>query len=197
MSTADRSDGSASWRRRLSSPTLRRRPSPGPPCTRTPDAGDDEAADSGQILLLTIAYAMIALSLVLVIASASAVHIERKQLLALADAAALDAADSIDLDLFYGGGSGPGAGWQPQDASDVAIPLTDSGVRESVAELLAIAPGASHLSGLTILDPTGTPDGTTAQVTLGAVARPPFIPWALIGWSDGIAMRVTSAARAS
>lgn len=154
-------------------------------------------------MLLTIAYAMIALSLVLVIASASAVHIERKQLLALADAAALDAADAIDLDLFYGDGggfygdgSGSEAGWQPGEASAVAIPLSDSAVRDAVAHHLADAPAAAGVSGLTILDPTGTTDGTTAQVSLGAVVRPPFIPWALVGWSDGIALRVTSSARA-
>jgi hypothetical protein len=36
----------------------------------------------------------------------------------------------------------------------------------------------------------------TARVTLTAVARPPFLPWALIGWSDGIALHATSDARA-
>lgn len=163
------------------------------PPSRVADRG---ASDAGQILLLTIAYALIALSLVLVIASASAVHIERKQLLALADAAALDAADAIDLDLFYSAGSGSGPGWQPRDTAGVSIPLSDSRVREAVAEHLAIARGAAEMPGLAILDPTGTPDGTTAEVTLGAVVRPPFIPWALIGWTDGIALRVTSYARA-
>lgn len=152
-------------------------------------------SDSGQIMLLSLAFALIALSLVLVIASASAVHIERKQLLALADAAALDAADAIDLDLFYEGGASATDG-QFDEQPAVSVPLSDSGVRDSVAGHLASAPSAAGLSGLTILEPTGSPDGSTAQVTLGAVARPPLIPWVLVGWSDGIALRVTASARA-
>jgi uncharacterized membrane protein len=147
-------------------------------------------------MLLTLAFALIALCLVLVIASASAVHIERKQLLALADAAALDAADAIDLDLFYEGGDQAAAGWRRGGITATAVPLSVPGVREAVALHLANAPSAVGLTGLTILEPTGTPDGTTATVTLGAVVRPPFIPWVLVGWSDGIAMRVTSSARA-
>ncbi len=154
-----------------------------------------EESDAGQILLLTLAYALIALSLVLVIASASAVHIERKQLLALADAAALDAADAIDLELFYGSGD-EAAGRRPDGVTALVVPLSNSGVRDAAAQHLAGAPSAAGLPGLAILEPTGTADGTTAQVTLGAVVRPPFIPWALVGWSDGIALRVTSSARA-
>ena len=157
------------------------------------------AGESGQIMLLTLAYALIALSLVLVIASASAVHLERKQLLALADGAALDAADAIDLDLFYGADeadsvlavSGDGAA-----GVGGVVPLSDDAVRRAVAQHIQLAPSAAGLSGLVVGEPTGSPDGVTAQVTLGAVARPPLIPWVLVGWSDGIALSVTSTARA-
>lgn len=166
---------------------------------RTADDGE-----SGQILLLTIAYGLLALALVLVLASASAVHIERKQLLALADAAALDAADAIDLDLFYGDGFSPeglpaltvGQGEGPSEGQGPAVPLTDATVRDAVAAHLAAAPAAAGLAGLGVGEPTGTPDGVTAQVTLTAVARPPFLPWAIVAWSDGIALRATTTARA-
>jgi hypothetical protein len=137
-------------------------------------------------MILALAYALIALALVLVIASASAVHIERKQLLALADAAALDAADAVDLDLFYGDHPAPRG----------SVPLTDSSVRSAVQRHFAQAPSAAGLSGLAISEPTGTPDGITAEVSLRATARPPFVPWALIGWADGIPLHVTSSARA-
>jgi uncharacterized membrane protein len=100
--------------------------------------------DEGQILLLGIAYGLLALALVLVVASASAVHIERKQLIALADAAALDAADALDAELFY---LGTDATTTPTDVSgtDVAVPLTREGVRTAVAAHLEgrRPPGAS------------------------------------------------------
>ena len=149
--------------------------------------------DSGQILLLTIGYAMIALALVLVIASASAVHLERKSLLALAEGAALDAADAVDLDLFYG----PDALTDSPEERSFAglVPLSDDGVREAVVEHLRTAPAAEGMAALAIGEPTGSPDGRSAQVTLVALARPPFVPWVLVGWSEGIALRVTAAAR--
>ncbi len=147
--------------------------------------------DSGQIMLLSIAYAALALALVLVIASASAVHIERKRLVALADAAALDAADAIDLSSFYG----DRAVVIPPDGG-VAVPLTDRGVRLAVQAHLEGSPASSSLHRLAVGEPTGAVGGTTAQVTLVARARPPFVPWALVGWSDGIPLMATSTARA-
>ena len=157
------------------------------PRGRRRDAASLRARDDGQIMILTIAFALIAMALVLVVAAASAVHLERKQLLALADAAALDAADAIDLDRYYGGVDQAGAG---------PVPLTGENVRAAVAEHLAASPSASGLHGLLIGEPTGTPDGATAQVTLGAVARPACVPGVLVGWADGVPLRVTSSARA-
>lgn len=145
-----------------------------------------ENRESGQIMMLSLAYALIALALILVIASASAVHIERKQLLALADAAALDAADAIDLEVFYGGGA----------AEPGSVPLTDSTVRAAVVRHVATSPSAAGLVGVAVAAPTGTPDGATAQVTLRAVARPPFVPWVLVGRAGGIPLQATSSARA-
>ena len=157
--------------------------------SRVARSADD--AEAGQVMILAIAFGLLALALVLVIASASAVHIERKQLLALADAAALDAADALDLDAFYD--LGPG---EVDDTRGYSVPLTDQGVRDAASAHLVAAPSAAGITGLAIGEPTGTPDGTTAQVTLTARARPPFVPWALVGWSDGIPLRVTSSARA-
>lgn len=141
--------------------------------------------DAGQIMLLTLVYAGITLALVLVLASASAVHIERKQLLTLADAAALDAADAFDPAAFYGDGS-------PVDS----VPLSNATVRQAVEHHLSVAPNARNLSRLAVGEPTGSPDGRTAQVTLHAVAQPPFIPWALVAWWEGVPLRVTASAQA-
>jgi hypothetical protein len=144
--------------------------------------------DSGQIMILSIGYALIAMVLVLVLAAASAVHLERKQLLALADAAALDAADAIDLDRYYAGAAG--------DAGADPVTVTDASVRAAVARHISTAPSATGLARLQVAEPTGTPDGSTVQVTLTAVARPAFVPWVLAGHADGVPLRVTSSARA-
>lgn len=142
--------------------------------------------DDGQVMLLTLCYAVIALLLVTVAASASSIHLERKRLLAVADQAALAAADSMSADTYYGR-TGPA----PDDG---LVVLTDVAVREAVDQHLQRSPGAARLTGLAVVS-TST-DGRTAEVTLGAVARPPLVSWVTAAWSDGIALRVTSRARA-
>ncbi|WP_260458635.1 pilus assembly protein TadG-related protein [Actinotalea ferrariae] len=140
--------------------------------------------DDGQVMLLSIAFGVLALLLVTVVVSASAVHLERKRLLALADLAVLDAADALDEAAYYG-----------RADDDALLVLSSARVREAVEEHLAGAPAASRLDGLTIVD-AGTPDGRTAELTLGAVARPALLSWVTAGWSDGIALTVTTSARA-
>ncbi|GAA4416971.1 hypothetical protein GCM10023169_12540 [Georgenia halophila] len=65
-------------------------------------------------------------------------------------------------------------------------------------DYLASVPGpvVGQFEELAVAEPTGTPDGTTAEVTLVARSRPPLVPWALVPWSDGITLRVTAGARA-
>jgi hypothetical protein len=140
--------------------------------------------DSGQVMLLSIAYAVLALLLVTVVVSAAAVHIERKRLLALADLAALDAADELDEAAYYARADG-----------DPLLVLSSARVRSAVEEHLASSPGADRLHDLTVIE-AGTPDGRTAEVTLGAVARPVLLSWVTAGWSDGIPLVVTASARA-
>jgi hypothetical protein len=147
--------------------------------------GTATGGDDGQVMLLTLCYAVIALLLVTVVVSASGVHLERKRLLALADQAALAAADSMSAETYYGR-TGPG--------DDGLVVLTEAAVRDAVDQHLARSPGAARLTGLTVLG-TST-DGRTAEVTLGAVAHPPLVSWVTAAWSDGIALRATSRARA-
>lgn len=143
--------------------------------------------DDGQIMLLSIFYGLITLALVLVVVSVSAIYIERKSLLALADAVAADAADAIDEGSYFGTGR----------PADPALPLTDEAVQQAVADYLAAAPvGVVDFEGLTVSPPTGTPNGTTAEVTLSAVVRPPVLTWAISPWRDGFVVSVTSRAEA-
>jgi uncharacterized membrane protein len=152
-----------------------------PPSRRRLQRGDD-----GQVLPLILVYALIAVSLVAVVVSASAVHLERKRLLALADAAALDAADAIDPDAFYGGGTRPGAG----------VPLTDSSVQASVYRFVRLVEAPARFESFAVASTTGTSDGQTAEVVLVAVARPPMLSSVIDSFSAGIPLRVTARARA-
>ncbi|MGY4645694.1 pilus assembly protein TadG-related protein [Cellulomonas sp. URHB0016] len=145
--------------------------------------------DDGQILVLTLGYVVIALLLVTVVASATAVHLERKRLLALADLVALESADALADNGYFPSGGRPGGGG--------GLPLSDASVRAAVEDYLRDDPGAAAgLDQLTVLSAT-TPDGQSARVRLGALAKPAVLSWVLAPWSDGIALEAESVARAS
>lgn len=140
--------------------------------------------DSGQIMLLAMVYAAIAVALTLVVVSASAIHLERKRLLEVADSAALDAADEVDRARYFDGGVTLGA-----------VPLSDQSVRDSVEEHLVRRRAHGEFDSLTVGPQTGTSDGRTAEVTLFATVEPPLVGWAIAGFSDGITLHATAAAR--
>lgn len=141
-----------------------------------------QTPDQGRIMVLSMGFMAVALALVLVVASATAIHIQRKALLALADGAAVAAADALDADAYY------------REGAD-GVPLTDASVRQAVADYLAQAPAAGRFHGLRVASPTGSPDGRTAEVTLGATLRPPFLPWGMLPGVEGIDVTVTSRAQ--
>ena len=138
--------------------------------------------DQGQILLLSLVFGVLTLTLVLVVASVSAIYLERKELLALADALAADAADAVDAERYY---TDPGVDH---------LPLTDASVHAAVQEYLAAAPAAvtDEFEAFAVVPPTGTPDGSVAEVTLSARVRPPVLPWVLMPWADGFPIEVTA-----
>ena len=144
----------------------------------------DRRDDSGQIMILCIAYGALALLLVTAVVSASGIHLERKRLLALADLTALAAADSLAPAAYFGPG-----------ARTDAVTLSPGSVRSAAEAQLLASPEAERFTGLTLVD-AATPDGRTAEVTLGAVARPQLLSWVTAPWSDGVALRVTAHARA-
>ena len=138
--------------------------------------------------MLILVYTLIAFSLVTVVTGASAVHLGRHRLLAMADAAALDAADALDRPTFYGAGgraAGPGEGSRP-------VRLSDASVHESVSRYLTEAEVAQRFDRLAVIEPTGSSDGSTADVTLTAAVRLPLVGAVLAAWTDGVPIRVTS-----
>jgi len=162
-------------------------------------------SDDGQIIPLVIAYALIAFTLVVVVVDLSAVHLQRQRLFSLADAAALDAADALDRSRFYREGALDGegalpssnnrtAGNRPTDPT-LAVPLTDRTVRSSVENYLVVA-DLVRVEDVAIDQPTGSPDGVTAEVTLVGRATLPLFSFVVARWSDGVPLRATSRARA-
>jgi hypothetical protein len=145
--------------------------------------------ESGHVTLLSIAFAALALLLLTAVVSATGIHLERKRLLVLADELALEAADALDVASFYRGEA-------RRPTADGVIPLTDADVRRAVEEYLSTNPSvAARHERLTVTEAVSD-DGRTARVSLAAVARPPLISWITAPWSDGVALRATSSARA-
>lgn len=142
--------------------------------------------DDGQVMLLSLAFGLLAILLVGVVVSATAVHLERKRLLALADLAALEAADAMDPGRYYA---------EPSGGAGAPISLRPEEVAAAVEAYLADAPGASRFTDLEVLE-AGTEDGRTVVVTLRAVANVPLLTTATAAWSDGVELVVTARARA-
>jgi hypothetical protein len=154
---------------------------------RTSTLRDDDA-DAGQISVLILGYTLIVVLVIFTAVSASAVHLARHRLMSVADGAALDAADALDQQRFYAlGGAGP--------TTDQVVALTADSVRSSVTAYLAAggSPGPSSPP-IQVGDPTGSPDGFTAEVTLVEVVE---VPWlSALGGHQGITVQVTARARA-
>lgn len=152
---------------------------------RRGSAAASGTGDEGQVMILSLGFAVLAILLVLVVTAATAVHLDRKRLLALADLAALAAADEVG-ERYYTDGRGP-----------AGVPLSDDDVRAAVEEYVAAHPDpAARWDDVVVLE-ASTPDGRSAVVRLGAVTRPPLVTWVLEPWSGGIALEVEATARAS
>lgn len=157
--------------------TVTRRPVSG----RTPA---DTDPDGGQIMILVLGYLLIALVLVIVTVDVTAVYFARTQLRDAADAAALDAADAADVDAVYRGGV-------QRD-----VPLTDETVRSAAGGYLASYRVPGRLGDVMLGPATGSPDGATALVQLTARVHLPLLGPVVDAWAGGIALSVTSSARA-
>jgi hypothetical protein len=141
--------------------------------------GRDEA-ERGQTMVLIIGFTLIALLLASVVAAASAVYIEHKKLLSMADGASVAAADSYTL-----GGSADGF-------SRPAAVLTSERVRNVTASYLNRNNAHARFDRLAVGRGTGSPDSSSAEVILTAVAHPPVVSFLL---PDGIPIEARSTAR--
>lgn len=116
--------------------------------------------DDGQLLLLVLAYAVIAGLLVTVVVNVSKAYLYRPSLVAAVDGAALTAANQPDLARVYSG-SGP------------LLPLSEAGARSAVRQYVRDADLEDRFDGFQVVDVTT--DGQTVTVSVRAVVQMPFV----------------------
>lgn len=123
-------------------------------------------ADDGQVMLLTIGFAVVALALVLTLSAVSGLLLERKRLMTLADGAAAYAASSFDVEAMYGEMTGDGFASLPR--------RTDREVAELVTEHLERSAGGGAAGGDVELVGTSSDDGAVT-VTLARRVQPALL----------------------
>jgi hypothetical protein len=136
--------------------------------------------EDGHLMVLTIGYVVIALLLATVVAAASAIYIEHKKLLSMTDGASVAAADSYSLGQVDSGAGTPSALLNSERVRGVAESYLSQNSAHSRFDHLEVAPG------------TGSPDSTSAEVVLSAVAHPPMVSFLL---PDGVPIEARSTAR--
>jgi hypothetical protein len=135
--------------------------------------------DDGQLLLLVLAYAVIAALLVTVVVDLSKVYLYRRALVAAADGAALSAANEPDLASVYHGGNR-------------VLPLSDAGTRAAVRQYETDGDLDRRFDGFRI-DEVAT-DGTVVRVRFEAVVHLPFANLLVGRWRGGYPVHATARA---
>ena len=139
-----------------------------------------DGSEHGQTMVLIIGFTLLALLLASVVAAASTLYIEHKKLLSMADGASVAAADSYTL------------GGTTEGSSRPAAVLTGERVRSVTASYLGRNNAYARFDRLAIGGGTGSPDSSSADVVLTAVAHPPIVSFLL---PEGIPIEARSTAR--
>ena len=139
-----------------------------------------ESGDCGQLLLLVLAYTVIAALLVTVVVDVSQVFLQRRALVAAADGAALSAANAPDLDAVYAG------------AGD-SLPLSRRGAEGAVQQYARDAELADRFDDFEIVGVET--DGVTVTVTLGVQVSLPLVNVITERLAGGYPLRAVARAR--
>lgn len=137
--------------------------------------------DDGQLLLVVLAYTVIAALLITVVVDVSQAYLYRRSLLAAADAAALSAANQPDLGAVYTG----------DDAA--ALPLSEDGTLRAVEQYADDAELADRFRDFEVV--TVDTDGAAVTVTLRAVVHLPFANLVTSRWHGGYPVEARANAR--
>lgn len=138
------------------------------------------SGDDGQLILLILAYAVIAALLVTVVINVSKVYLYRRSLVAAADGAALSAANQPDLASVYAGAGG-------------SLPLSRRGTAAAVRQYAADADLADRFEGFDVA--SVETDGVVVTVTLRARVPMPFANLVSAEWAGGYPVRAEARAR--
>ena len=152
----------------------------GTTCTSPVTNREPQDPDAGQTTIVLVGFALVTLLLVVTVLAITSVYVGERQLQSLADRAAGAAADtftSVDR-----AGEGP-----PTPV------LTHEAVVGSATSYLGTVGAFRDVSSLEVGIPTGSTDGTTAQVTLTAVVHPPVVNVVI---PEGVPISATADARA-
>lgn len=136
-----------------------------------PPPAEEEAADQGSILLLTLGYAVLAIAVIFVCTAATSLYLAQKQLDAVADAAALAAADGFDFAEVGG---------------EPVATVTASAVRREAESILVNLDTDARLVSAT------SPDGVSARVTVAGEWHPPLVT---VFVPDGVPLESTATSR--
>jgi Flp pilus assembly protein TadG len=137
--------------------------------------------DDGQLLLLVLAYTVIAALLITVVVDVSQAYLYRRSLLAAADAAALSAANQPDLDAVYTG------------VNPAVLPLSRDGRLRAVEQYAADAELADRFRDFQVV--TVDTDGAAVSVTLRAVVHLPLANLVTSRWDGGYPVEARANAR--
>lgn len=144
-----------------------------------------DEAESGQISLLSLGFALVAIMLIIVGVDITAVQLARTQLWDAADGAALDAADSLSEQTVYAGGLG------------VRLPLDTARVAGAASAYLSVDRRPRLVDSWSLGGATGSPDGETAVVQLVGHVELPMLGQVVSAFSGGVTVTVTSRARST
>lgn len=142
--------------------------------------------EAGNISILSLGFAIVAILLMLVGAAVTGVHLDRTRLNHVADELALDAADAMNLGVYYAGGAE-----RPTDAAGITLSLASA--QRVVSMRLPTVEARYGLSGVEVLR-VSTTDSHTVTVTVAVTVHPLFGQGGWIPLSD-VTLTATSSAR--
>ena len=143
--------------------------------------GGSGRRDEGSVLVLMLAFAVVAVLLVAVVTDASALYLTRRSLAGSADGAALAAVQELDRVALYTGRPGE------------ALPLDPDATLDTVRAYAAAADLESRFDDFEIVGVAT--DAESVTVTVRASRRLPFLA-VFLGAPDGVEIEATSTARA-